>query len=222
MQAFRHLKVCAFVYVCVCVKDHILFIEKGIQIPTFCLLPKKFKSTRKHFAFPLLLRGVSWQQLSPTRTLGSCQGVRTVMNKRPNSCLSFLLQGSETSSLLHHFSTGETTTGVGLPQLFPEGSPRPPSTSIRGSLVHRANTVYASRLLHHGNCGWQGVTKRSVGERSRPHSCSWGPRLPSIAGLVHVAGAAALGAAGARSVHTAPARGGAGAGREEGWGVLVT
>lgn len=138
------------------------------------------------------------------------------MDKRPNSCLSFLLQGSETLSPPHHFSTGDTTKGVGLPQLFPEGSPRPSSIPVRSSLVHQTNILYASRLLHYGKPGWPGVTKRSVGERSRPHSCSWGPCLPSIAGLVHIAGAAALGAAGARSVHTAPARGGAGAGREEG------
>lgn len=70
-----------------------------------------------------------------------------------------------------------------------------------------------------GGCqGWWG-SAHTLRARSGPHSCFWGPYLASIAGLVLLVGAAAPGAAGARSVLSAPARGGAGAGREEGRGA---
>lgn len=69
-----------------------------------------------------------------------------------------------------------------------------------------------------GSQGQRG-SARTLRARSGPHSCSWGPCLASIAGLVRLAGAAAPGAAGARSVLSSPARGGAGAGREEGRGA---
>lgn len=52
-----------------------------------------------------------------------------------------------------------------------------------------------------GESGLAGMGTHSpgLGARSVPHSCSWGPCLASIAGLVRLAGAAAPGAAGARS-----------------------
>lgn len=66
---------------------------------------------------------------------------------------------------------------------------------------------WALRLERGAGCGVRGESglagmgthSPGLGARSGPHSCSWGPCLASIAGLVRLAGAAAPGAAGARS-----------------------
>ncbi|KAF6361728.1 hypothetical protein mRhiFer1_009954 [Rhinolophus ferrumequinum] len=107
---------------------------------------------------------------------------------------------------------------------FPEGSPVPPSIPARGSLVHWANTEYANWLSHRGTTGRLGVAGRSRGRGANPTVVLRGRACQVSRDLcTSLARAAAPGAARARLVRTAPAWGGAGAGREGGGlGVLVT